>query len=68
MLICLSDRPHVPRVLLSQLVCLRLGHTFNEVIVITSQLLLVVLLEVEVHKGEDDQRIRKHRDGTCIER
>lgn len=63
-----SDRPQVPRVLLSQLVCLSLGHAFDNIVVVTPQLLLVVLLEIEVHEGEDDQRIGKHREGACIER
>jgi hypothetical protein len=62
-----SDRPKVPRVLLSQLICLRLGHTFNNVVVVAPQFLLVVLLEVEVHEGEHNHRIREHRDGAYME-
>jgi len=59
-----SDRPKVPRILLSQLVCLRLSHALGEVVVVTPQLLLVIPLEVEVHEREDDQRICKHRNGA----
>lgn len=46
----ISNRPEIPRVLFSQFVGLRLSHALDEVIVVTSQLLLVVALEVEVHK------------------
>lgn len=60
------DRPKVPWVLLAQLVCLRLGHALDDIVIITPELLPVVLLEVKVHEREDGQRICKHRDCAWI--
>jgi hypothetical protein len=55
-----SNRPKIPRIPLSKLVSLSLRHALDEMVVVTPQLLLVFLSEVEVHEGEDCQRICKH--------
>ena len=63
----MSYGPKIPRVSLSELIGFILSHALDEVVIVTSQLLLVVPLEIEMHEREDAQRVDKHSDGTWNE-